>query len=161
VHPGIVHITPETSQRLTAGVTQLVRVSRHLGSRVAADLYGDLPSYGWAVLLPLEQGGPQRCSTLAGRLGVDVSVASRQVSAMERAGYLERRPDPLDGRASLISLSRAGAAALARTREVRGIWAAAALQDWTEEEARAFSSLLERLSEGLERSGRPAPRPAG
>jgi DNA-binding MarR family transcriptional regulator len=154
-----VPISPETSERLTAGVTQLVRAGRRLGSRVAADLYGDLPSFGWAVLLPLEQDGPQRCSALAARLGVDVSVTSRQVSALERDGYLDRRPDPRDGRASLISLSAAGAAALARTRQVRGSWAAAALQDWTDEEARALTAQLERLAAGLERSGRPVPGP--
>ena len=153
-------ITQETSERLTASVTQLVRAGRRLGHRVATDLYGDLPSAGWAVLVPLEQTGPQRCSALADRLGVDVSVASRQVSALERAGYVDRRPDPLDGRASLLSLSGAGAAALARTREVRGTWAAAALRDWTDEEAGELTSQLERLAAGLERSRRPAPRPA-
>jgi DNA-binding MarR family transcriptional regulator len=155
-----VQITEETSERLTASVTQLVRAGRRLGSRVATELYGDLPAAGWAVLVPLEQVGPQRCSALAARLGVDVSVASRQVSALERAGYVHRRPDPLDGRASLISLSGAGAAVLARTREVRGSWAAAALRDWTDEEARELTAQLERLAGGLERSRHPVPRPA-
>jgi DNA-binding MarR family transcriptional regulator len=155
-----VQITPETSEQLTAGVTQLVRAGRQLGHRVAADLYGDLPSSGWALLVPLEQGGPQRCSALAARLAVDVSVASRQVTALERAGYVDRRPDPLDGRASLISLSEAGAAALARTRAARRTWAAAALQDWTDEEARQLTAQLERLAAGLERSRRPVPHPA-
>ncbi|GAB3354233.1 MarR family winged helix-turn-helix transcriptional regulator [Modestobacter lapidis] len=153
-------ITPATSHRLTAGVTQLVRAGRRLGSRVADDLYGDLPSFGWAVLVPLEQDGPQRCSALAARLGVDVSVASRQVSALERAGYLDRRPDPHDGRASLVSLSAAGAAALARTREVRGTWVAAALHDWTDEEARELTARLERLTGALEAARRPVPRPS-
>jgi hypothetical protein len=83
-----VHLTPETSQRLTAGVARLTRTAEHLGHRVAADLYGDLPFFGWAMLVPLEQSGPQRCSALVAA-GVDVSVASRQVSALERAG---RRP---------------------------------------------------------------------
>jgi DNA-binding MarR family transcriptional regulator len=154
-----VQITPETSERLTAGVAQLLRAGRQLGARVASDLYGDLPSFGWAVLVPLQQDGPQRCSALADRLGVDVSVASRQVAALERAGYVDRRPDPVDGRASLISLSAAGATALARTRAVRGAWAAAALSDWTDEEARALTAQLERLTTGLERAGRPRARP--
>jgi DNA-binding MarR family transcriptional regulator len=113
------------------------------------------------MLVPLEQSGPQRCSALAAVAGVDVSVASRQVSALERAGYVERQPDPLDGRASLISLSRAGAAALAHTREVRGQWAAAALDDWTEAEGRQLTALLEKLADGLDRAGRrPAARPS-
>ena len=152
-------ITPETAQRLSAGVAHLVRTSKHLGSRVAADLYGDLPSFGWALLLPLEQGGDQRCSALAAQAGVDVSVVSRQVSALERAGYVHRRPDPADGRASLIGLSEAGAAALARTREVRGQWTAEALADWTEEDARQFTVLLEELADGLDAAGRRRSRP--
>ena len=150
-------LTRETSERLTAGMARLVRTAKHLGHRVAADLYGDLPSFGWALLVPLEQDGEQRCSALAGQAGVDVSVVSRQVSALERSGYVERRPDPLDGRASLIRLSDAGAAALAHTREARGQWAAEALSDWTEDEARQFTGLLEKLADGLDAAGRGRP----
>ncbi|WP_249522575.1 MarR family winged helix-turn-helix transcriptional regulator [Modestobacter marinus] len=156
------HLTRETSERLTAGVARLVRSIKHLGPRAAADLYGDLPSFGWALLVPLEQDGDQRCSALADRAGVDVSVASRQVAALQRAGYVERRPDPLDGRASLISLSAAGSAALAHTRRVRGRWAVEALADWTEAEAQEFDRLLEKFADGLGRAGGRTHRsPAG
>jgi DNA-binding MarR family transcriptional regulator len=158
-HPqdGDVHITRDTSERLTAGVARLVRTGRQLGHSAAADLYGDLPSFGWALFVPLDQGGEQRCSALAARLCVDVSVASRQVSALERGGYVVRRPDPLDGRASLISLSDEGVAALARVRELRGRWALGALEHWSEDEARQFSGLLERLADDLDRAGRGSP----
>jgi DNA-binding MarR family transcriptional regulator len=157
-----VQLTWETSDRLTAGLARVVRTTRQLGHRVAADLYGDLPSFGWALLLPLERDGEHRCSALAAQAGVDVSVASRQVSALERSGYVHRRPDPLDGRASLIGLSPAGAAALAHTRDVRSQWATEALADWTEDEARQLTSLLEKLADGLDRAGsrRTAPAPA-
>ena len=154
-------LTRETSERLTTGMARLVRTAKHLGHRVAADLYGDLPSFGWALLVPLERDGEQRCSALAGEAGVDVSVVSRQVSALERSGYVERRPDPLDGRASLIRLSDAGAAALAHTRETRGQWAAEALSDWTEDEARQFSAALEKLADGLDAAGRGRPPRSG
>jgi DNA-binding MarR family transcriptional regulator len=149
-----VQLTRDTSERLTAGMARLVRTVKQLGHHVAADLYGDLPSFGWALLVPLEQHGEQRCSALATQVGVDVSVASRQVAALERAGYVQRRPDPVDGRASLIGLSPAGAAALARTRDVRSQWAVEALSDWTEDEARQFTALLEKLADGLDRAGR-------
>ena len=158
---GVVHLTRETSERLSADLARLVRTAKRLGHRVAADLYGDLPSYGWALLAPLEQHGPQRCSALAAAAGVDVSVASRQVSALERAGYLERSPDPVDGRASLISLSPAGVAALAHTRDVRSHWTLDALDDWSEEEASRFSDQLAKLADGLDRAARRRPpRPA-
>jgi len=151
------HLSQDTAGELTAGLARLVRTTRYLGHRVAADLYGDLPSFGWALLLPLEQHGEQRCSALAAQVGVDVSVASRQVSALERSGYVERRPDPADGRASLIRLSPAGVAALAHTRDVRSQWAADALPDWTEAEARQFTARLEKLADGLEDAARRRP----
>ena len=154
---GVVHLTRETSERLSADLARLVRTAKQLGHRVAADLYGDLPSYGWALLAPLEERGPQRCSALAVSAGIDVSVASRQVSALERAGYLERTPDPVDGRASLISLSGAGVAALAHTRDVRSHWTLDALDDWSEEEARQFSAQLAKLADGLDRAARRRP----
>jgi DNA-binding MarR family transcriptional regulator len=149
-----VPITRETSERLTSGVARLLRTGRQLGHTVAAGVYGGLPSSGWALLGSLEQGGEQRCGALAARMGVDLSVASRQVSALERAGYVARRPDPLDGRASLMSVSDEGVAALARVRELRCQWAADALDDWSEDDAHPVSALLERLADDLERISR-------
>ena len=87
-------ITPETPDRLTTSIAQLVRTGRHLSARAATQLYGDLPSFGWALLVPLERDGDQRCSALALQVGVDVSVASRQLAVLERLGYVERRPGP-------------------------------------------------------------------
>src|SRR3954465_15771581 len=98
-------ISPETRDRLTASISQLVRTGRHVSTRAAAQLYGDLPSFGWALLVPLERDGDQRCSALATKVGVDVSVASRQLAALERSGYVERHPDPQDGRASQLRLT--------------------------------------------------------
>jgi len=148
-----VQITRDTTDRLTVGVGHLLRVGRQLSHRAAHELYGDLPSYGWAVLVPLESGGEQRLSALALQLGVDGSVVSRQVAVLERSGLITRRPDPLDGRASLVGLSEAGRAVLEHTREVRGAWALDALADWSEDEAALLSRLIERLSADLSAAG--------
>jgi DNA-binding MarR family transcriptional regulator len=159
-------ITPETRDRLTSSVAQLVRTGRHVSARAATQLYGELPSYGWAMLVPLERDGDQRCSALATQVGVDVSVASRQLAVLERLGYVERRPDPVDGRASLLRLTAAGTEALAATRAHRAEWALGALAGWDESEARVLSDLLDRLVTDLETAGHsvvgraavPAPR---
>ena len=143
-------ITPETRDRLTSSVAQLVRTGRHVSARAATHLYGELPSYGWAMLVPLERDGDQRCSALAVQVGVDVSVASRQLAVLARLGYVERRPDPQDGRASLLRLTTAGVQALAATRTLRAEWALGALADWDEAEARVLSDLLDRLVTDLE-----------
>lgn len=150
-------LTPETRDRLTSGLAHVIRSGRHLSGRAADSLYGDLPSFGWALLVPLEQDGEQRCSALAARAGVDVSVVSRQVAALERSGHVERRPDPHDGRASLLHLTDEGARALAVTRALRAQWAGAALADWDEDDARLLSGLLERLAADLDRAPTAVP----
>jgi DNA-binding MarR family transcriptional regulator len=152
-------ITPETRDRLTAAVSQLVRTGRHVSARAAGQLYGDLPSYGWSLLFPLHRDGDQRCSALAARAGVDVSVASRQLAVLERSGYVERRPDPLDGRASLLRVTPAGVAALDAARVLRSDWALTALSGWEEDDARLLTALLDRLVDDLERTDPASVRP--
>ena len=159
-------ISPGTRDRLTASIAQLIRTGRHVSTRAATQLYGELPSFGWTLLLPLEQDGDQRCSALAARAGVDVSVASRQLAVLEKSGYVERHPDPRDGRASLLRLTAQGAEALAATRAVRADWALAALSGWSEHDARRLTDLLDRLRADIEvavpapRTARPEPQAA-
>jgi DNA-binding MarR family transcriptional regulator len=150
---GSVPISPETRDRLTASIAALVRTGRHISSRAAAHIYGELPSFGWALLVPLERDGDQRCSALAMQAGVDVSVASRQLAVLERSGYVERRPDPHDGRASLLRLTPQGTQALAATRALRSDWALTALAGWDEDDARTLSYLLDRLVSDLDPAG--------
>ena len=149
-------ITPETRDRLTSSVAHLVRTGRHVSARAATQLYGDLPSFGWAMLVPLQQDGDLRCSALAHRLGVDVSVASRQIAVLVRLGYVERRPDPQDGRASLLRLTPAGTEALAAARTLRAEWSLTALAGWDEVDAQTLTALLDRLVDDLATAGLPA-----
>lgn len=55
-------------------------------------------------------------SELAERLEITKQGAGQLVDDMERRGYVERRPDPTDGRARLLYLSEKGSAALAAAR---------------------------------------------
>jgi DNA-binding MarR family transcriptional regulator len=153
-------ISPATRDRLTASIAQLIRTGRHVSTRAAAQLYGELPSYGWTLLLPLEQDGDQRCSALAARAGIDVSVASRQLAVLERAGYVERHPDPRDGRATLLRITAQGSEALAATRAVRADWALTALSGWDEHDARRLTDLLDRLRADIEVAAPPSPMAA-
>jgi len=150
-------ITSETIDQLTSSVSQLLRTGRHISARAAGQLYGELPPFGWGLLVPLERDGDQRCSALAAQAGVDVSVASRQLAVLERSGYVERRPDPQDGRASLLRLTDSGAGALAAARDLRSDWALTALAGWDEADARQLTDLLDRLVSDLETAGLHAP----
>ena len=49
--------------------------------------------------------GPMRSSELADKVQSDPSTVSRQVASLVKDGYVERRADPVDGRASLLAAS--------------------------------------------------------
>ena len=63
--------------------------------------------------------GPLRPSEVADRLGIVARSATDSVSGLVAAGLVERRVDPVDGRAHLLAVSDSGAAALAEVTRVR------------------------------------------
>lgn len=60
---------------------------------------------------------PLQLNELADRLGMTAQGASKLVSEMEARKYVERRPDPEDGRAKRLRLGHRGRAALAFARK--------------------------------------------
>lgn len=77
----------------------------------------------WIVLLRHMEVDGIRSSALADRLGVTRQAAGQLVSELEGRGYLERVPDPSDGRAKLVRMTDRGLDAWAT-----GLDALAALQ---------------------------------
>jgi DNA-binding MarR family transcriptional regulator len=72
------------------------------------------------LMMGIDPGGT-RLSTLAERAQVAKQTATALVDKLERAGYVERVPDPSDGRARLVRISPRAEAALpiARAEEDR------------------------------------------
>jgi DNA-binding MarR family transcriptional regulator len=70
-----------------------------------------------AVIVHLEVAGT-RLTELAGRTGVTKQALGKLVDELEAIGYLERRPDPADGRAKIVCFSRTGERLLHDAREV-------------------------------------------
>ena len=56
--------------------------------------------------------GPVRVTELAAATGLDASTVSRHLTALHRAGLVERVPDPEDRRARRVQLSGPGRLAL-------------------------------------------------
>jgi DNA-binding MarR family transcriptional regulator len=59
-----------------------------------------------------------RLTELAAAAQVTKQTAGSLVDQLERAGYVERRPDPRDGRARLVVVAERGAAAVRASQEV-------------------------------------------
>jgi len=105
-------------------------------------------------LLPLavvHRLAPARVKDVAHELHVDFSVASRQLTALASAGYIERQPDPDDRRAQLVSLTEAGVAALERAHENIVAVFASVLEAWDDAELVSLTTALTRLRSDYER----------
>jgi DNA-binding MarR family transcriptional regulator len=61
-----------------------------------------------STLSTLADGGPRRIADLAAIQRVAQPSMTEMVATLERAGYVQPHRDPLDGRASLASLTAAG-----------------------------------------------------
>jgi DNA-binding MarR family transcriptional regulator len=117
--------------------------------RQRAGIRMDRANYG--VLVRLGSIAPVRLSDLAQDLGVDVSTVSRQVQSLEQKGLVDRGPDPDDGRAVRLELTRKGKAVM---RKMQAAWQetiAGVLVGWKPDDIREFAALLARFASDLER----------
>ncbi|MCW2607863.1 MAG: hypothetical protein JWO60_2556 [Frankiales bacterium] len=137
------------SEALTRELIALVRGLREL--KHATDEPGTprLELATAAVLGTVGDAGPLRLSELADRLGLDVSTVSRQVPALERAGWVVRDPDPCDRRAQLLRLSPEGHDALAARRRAHAAVLRDVLGSWNDAQVQALADDLARLNTDL------------
>lgn len=94
--------------------------------------------------------GPLRASALAGLVDSDPSTVSRQVAQLVRDGYVERRADQADGRASLLIATEKGTAAHREHQRMRNERYRRMLAEWSERDVRRFTTLLQRFTADFE-----------
>jgi DNA-binding MarR family transcriptional regulator len=136
----------EAFGRLEREVALLLRRARAISSRLAGELDPALDGSAYAMLVLLQDTGPLRAGDLVASLGLDKSTVSRQVSSLVALGLVDRAPDPVDGRAQVLSPSVEGSARLERIREARRARWAADLADWPADDVAALGELLGRLN---------------
>jgi DNA-binding MarR family transcriptional regulator len=68
---------------------------------------GDITRSQGVVMHMLDREGT-RITEIAARARISVQSVSELVNGLQRQGYLERRPDPADGRAKLVVLTPKG-----------------------------------------------------
>src|SRR3979490_1374016 len=81
-----------------------------LAERVAAALVEDFPDYRRHADASFPWLGPEgdRISDLAARCGVSKQAMGETITWLEQHGYVERLPDPSDGRATLVRRTELG-----------------------------------------------------
>jgi DNA-binding MarR family transcriptional regulator len=114
---------------------------------LAASTAGNVVLFGVLDAVEADEQGSRASSvgSIATTLGVDQPRASRLVARAIEARLLERKADQLDGRRSLLMLTRDGRKQLEAVHEVLRAAFAAAMGDWSPAERRRFASLLTRF----------------
>ena len=107
----------------------LVRLLREFRDDLAAPRadagYGDVRETHFQIFGNIRMGGI-RLTELADRAQLSLAAASELVNDLVDLGYLTRRPDPADGRAKLIDLTKRGQALMAdagsRVADIEDRW---------------------------------------
>ena len=134
---------------------ELLKLVRHLetfGRRSA--LYLQVDRAGYLALRMLEAMGPTSTKALAMALNLDASTVTRQITALEGGGFVERRPDPSDGRSSTIVLTAEGRRTMAGVEQERRQGMEALIGTWAERDKVTLGRALSRLNASLLESGR-------
>lgn len=145
---------PQTSEELSHELGRLARLLHLMKVRMATQMPEGLDGATFGLLMALIKCGPTRQGELAGLSMLDPSTVSRYIGQLVRAGFVIRRPDPVDGRAVQLVPTERGQAVGAEIRNKREEFIGQMLTSWTPEDARTFVQLLRRLNDDMEsRSG--------
>ncbi len=108
---------------------------------------GDLTQSQLSALSSITQLGPVRSGDLARIESVTAPSMTRLIAGLEAEGLVQRSPDPIDGRAALLTATAAGKEAVMRARATRSRKLAALLAGLDDAELdvlRAASDVLEK-----------------
>jgi DNA-binding MarR family transcriptional regulator len=129
---------------------ELIKLVRHLdtfGRR--SSLYVRVDRAGYLAMRMLDGFGPVTANALAQSLGLDASTVTRQITALESQGFVERCANPADGRSSTIVLTPAGRQSMREVEHQRRRHIEALVSDWEDAGQADLGVALTRLNAAL------------
>jgi len=139
----------------------LLRAAARLSRWASQSATFDIPHAQARLLALIDENGTMRIRAIAEADHTSQPTVTTQVQRMEAAGWVCRRADAADARASLVSLTPAGRAALARIRAARAAVldpVIAALQGPGRSRVRDAVAVMTELLDAAS-AGPPGPRP--
>lgn len=133
----------EIADSLRLAVTRTAR-------RLRQEAGGGLSPTVLATLASIERNKVVTPGELARIEGVRRPTMTRAITRLADADLIDRRPDPEDGRSSLISVSEQGHRYLAEHRSRKSAWLANLIEEMPDEDAQTLSKAAEILSHALE-----------
>jgi DNA-binding MarR family transcriptional regulator len=158
---GIAEATVEAVVGIDAALQTWRRraMKRELGQRALLDLKIGIDMAQFDVLVAIDapvgefgvgDGSETMVSTVAERLNIDPSRASRVVSEMVEAGLTRRAASQADARRTIIELTEAGQAIVDAVRAYKFLIMGDFLSSWSQTEIAAFLPQLRRFGQWSE-----------
>lgn len=138
----------ESLAQLSAELIRHARMLHALRAHIAAPAGVDWGAL--ALLAELVRRGPRRQGELAGCAMLDPSTVSRHVAQLVRRGLVERRPDPLDGRAVQLVPTPSGQAMVVSMGQQRDAVLRSVLSGWSAQDIALLAGLLHRFNDDFE-----------
>lgn len=145
------------TDELRATGNDLLRATARLNRWATRHASFDVPYAQARLLALLDELGPSRVSLLAEADHSSQPTLTAQVQRLEAAGWARREPDPDDARASLISLTDAGRAALEGVRQARYAVLAPVLEQLSARDRARLRTAVDVLEEVLAATTRHHP----
>lgn len=130
-------------------ITDIARLFRAEIDRRVAEAGIGLTAGEARALSHVARAGSARQTVLAERLGVEAMTISSYLDRLEAHGLIERRPDPSDRRAKLVSLTDAADAMLMRIAPVSTAVRNDAAADLNAPEFKQLMDMLRRVRASL------------
>jgi len=144
---------PEIDHAPIGVVGRISRLAREIEARLEAVYREHGLEPGWHdVLATLRRTGPPyhlRPSDFTGSLMLTSSGATKRLDRLERAGLVERTPDPDDRRGVIITLTEAGHELIDRVTEAHMANEARLMEGLTPAERDRLAALLRKLGLSL------------
>ncbi|MEX0667282.1 MAG: MarR family transcriptional regulator [Acidimicrobiia bacterium] len=133
-------------ERLERSLALLGRRAGPLHAILAERAGVSLDRVACLVLKAVAAGGSIRITDLARELGVEVPTMSRHVANLTQAGYLQKAPDPVDGRVWWVELTGKAKNTIERLEYERRLVLSNVFSNWTRADRDTFVDLLDRFS---------------
>lgn len=137
----------------SSAADDLLRLAAALSRWASTEVGLDVPSGVLRLLAVVEERGPIRIGDLAHADQTSQPAVTRQASRLEELGWVERIADPVDARATLVSITDLGQSALVKARRARGRAVARLLDEagLPAQRIRDAAQLLEQLLQAARR----------
>ncbi|MFD1175728.1 MarR family winged helix-turn-helix transcriptional regulator [Paenibacillus puldeungensis] len=122
---------------------------RRITSMTTSAKAGKLERSAYLLLHHIRLSGSIGVKALAEEIQLDVSTVSRQTAALEHKGYVTRQPDPADGRAYFLRLTKLGEEEYLNYRQARLAHIRQLLENWSEDESQQFGQLLQKFNQSF------------